>query len=74
MAGGEFAARIGVESVADPAGVAGAQGASDLAVGGDFSLGDFANEIVDLGEKIHEFNESLSDANFDLRYMLLACL
>lgn len=53
MAGRGVSARVGVESVADPAGVAGAQGTSDLAVGGDFALRDFANELVDFIKEVH---------------------
>lgn len=53
VAGRGVTTRVGVESVADPAGVAGAQGAGDLAVGSDIACWDLLDERIDLGEKIH---------------------
>lgn len=53
MARGEIAVWIGVESVADSAGVAGAYGSREVAVGGDITFGDHANEFVNLLEKVH---------------------
>lgn len=48
-----IAAWIGVEGMADAAGVAGAQGAGEVPVGGDFTFGDLSNKRVDLGEEVH---------------------
>lgn len=55
MAGCRVAARVSVEGVADATGVFGAQSLSNIAVGGDVTLWNLANESVDLLEEGHFF-------------------
>ena len=56
VAGSLLPVGIGVESLADAAGVAGAEGASQLAIGGDIPLGYLLDEGINLSEEIHEYN------------------
>jgi hypothetical protein len=53
VAGGSIAARVGVKSVADPAGIAGTKSFGDVTISGDVAFGNFLDERIDLIEEIH---------------------
>lgn len=54
-------ARLDSRKLVNARQVAGAQGPSDVAVGGDRAFGDLANELIDLVEKIHCLNIELAN-------------
>lgn len=53
VTGGNLAAWVGVEGVADPTRVAGAEGTGNVAVGGDVACGDLLDQRVNLIKKSH---------------------
>ncbi len=57
VAGGQVAARIGVEGMADTASITSTKSVGNLAVGGDFALGDLTNELVYLIKEVHNLLE-----------------
>ena len=56
VAGSLLPVGIGVESLADAAGVTGAKSHRQLAVGGNVTLGYLLNERINRSEEIHEYN------------------
>ena len=56
VAGGLLPVGIGMEGLADAAGVTGAKSAGQFAVGGNVALRNLLDERINLSEEIHEYN------------------